>query len=110
MIQNDIVDRYGSADVNGISIGISIWDMGYGYRLRYIDMAIYGICVYRYGHPGHRCGIWPNDVGDESIDMVILQIDMGYIVPLVMQKYHSRRYANMNYIVYVRVCVYAKAV
>ena len=44
---------------------LSIWDM-----------------VYRYGHPGYQYGIWANDMGDDSIDMVILDIDMGYLVTL----------------------------
>jgi len=46
--------QYGRSDVNGISIGISIWDMGY------------------------RCGIWVTDMVIYHIDMVILDIDMGY--------------------------------
>jgi len=40
--------------MNGISIGISICDMGYRCGIRYIDMVIY------------------------HIDMVVLDIDMGY--------------------------------
>jgi hypothetical protein len=44
----------------------------------------YGYLPYRYGSPGYRYGIWANDVGDDhSIDMVILEIDMGYLVTLV---------------------------
>jgi hypothetical protein len=31
---------------------------------------------YRYGHPGYRYGIWANDVGDDSIDMLIPHIDL----------------------------------
>jgi hypothetical protein len=27
-------------------------------------------------------GIWANDIGDDSIDTVILHIDMGYLVTL----------------------------
>jgi hypothetical protein len=42
----------------------------------------YGHSPYRYGHPGYRHRIWANDVGDDSIDMVILDIDMGYLVTL----------------------------
>ena len=37
---------------------------------------------YRYGHPGYRSGIWADDVEDDSIDMVISHIDMGYLVNL----------------------------
>jgi len=37
---------------------------------------------YRYGHPGYRYGVWANDMEDDRIDMVILEIDMGYIVTL----------------------------
>ena len=50
----DMGDRYGRSDINEISIGISIWDMGYRHGIWYIDMVIY------------------------HIDMVILDIDMGY--------------------------------
>jgi len=32
---------------------------------------------------GSRYGIWANDMGDDSIDMVILRIDMGYVVTLL---------------------------
>jgi len=49
--------------------------MGYG-------LSIWDIVPYRYGHPGYRCGIWTDDVGDNSIDLVILNIDMGYLVTL----------------------------
>jgi hypothetical protein len=38
---------------------------------------------YRYGHPGYGYRIWANDMGDDSIDMVILYIDMGYLVTLL---------------------------
>jgi len=75
--------------------GISIWDidmgyrisMGYRYGYRYgiWDMGHrYGHPPYRYGHPGYRCGIWANDMGDDSIDMVIQDIDVGYVVTLAM--------------------------
>jgi len=50
-------DRYGEWDINEISIGISIWDVGHRYGIWYIDMVIYHIY---------------------HIDMVILDIDMGY--------------------------------
>jgi hypothetical protein len=52
--------------------GLSIWDTVYRY----------GHPPYRYGHPGYRYGIWAYDMGDESIDMIILHIDMGYVVTL----------------------------
>jgi len=53
--------------------GISMWDMVYRY----------GHPPYRYGHPGYRCGIWAYVMGDDRIDTVILNIDMGYLVTLV---------------------------
>ena len=43
----------------------------------------YGHTPYRYGHPGYRYGIWANDMGDDSIDTVILYIDVGYLVTLL---------------------------
>jgi hypothetical protein len=43
----------------------------------------YGHTPYRYGHPGYRYGIWANDMGDDSIDIVILYIDMGYLLTLL---------------------------
>jgi len=46
--------RYGISDINGISIWISIWDMGYRYGIWIIDMVIH------------------------HIGMVIQDIDMGY--------------------------------
>ena len=53
--------------------GISMWGM----------VCRYGYLPHRYGHPGHRLGIWANDMGDDSIDMVILHIDMAYHVTLL---------------------------
>jgi len=47
-------DRYGRSDISEISIGISIWDMGYRYGVRSTNMIVY------------------------HIDMVILDIDTGY--------------------------------
>jgi len=47
-------DRHGTSDINKISIEISIWDMGYRYGKWYITMVIH------------------------HIDMIILDIDMGY--------------------------------
>ena len=57
----------------GYRYGMSIWDMGYRY----------GHSPYRYDHPGYRYGIWANDAGDDSIDNVILDIDMGYLVTMI---------------------------
>ena len=55
--------------------------MGYGISIR--DMVYRsGYLTYRYGHPGYRYGIGANDMGDDSIDVVILEIDMGYLVTL----------------------------
>ncbi len=76
-------DRYGRStweirrqcDIDSfidIEYGISIEDTVYRY----------GNLPYRYGHPGYRYGIWANDMGDDSIDMVISHIDMGYLVTL----------------------------
>ena len=45
--------RYGRSDINAISIGLSIWNISYRFRIRYVNMIIY------------------------HIDMVILEIDMG---------------------------------
>ena len=55
-----------------VEYGISIWDMVYRY----------GHPPYPYRHPGYPYGIWANDMGDDSIDMDILDIDMGYLVTL----------------------------
>ena len=66
------------SDINEIDMnfdvgyGISIWDTVYRYD--------YLPC--RFGHPGYRYGIWANDMGDDSIDMVISHINMGYLVTL----------------------------
>jgi len=46
--------RYGISHINGISIWASTWNMGYRYGIWYIDMVIH------------------------HIDMVILDIDIGY--------------------------------
>ena len=34
---------------------------------------------------GYRYGIWDIDMGDDSIDMVILDIDMGHLVTTVVR-------------------------
>jgi hypothetical protein len=50
-----------------------------GYEISISDpVHQYGYLPYRYGHPGYRYGIWANDVGDDSIDTVILDVGMGY--------------------------------
>jgi len=51
--------RYVRSDINGISVGISIWNMGYRYGIWYINI-----------------------MGDDDIDMIISCIDMGYLVTL----------------------------
>jgi len=67
-------DRYGLSDINEISIGVSIWDVGYRY------------------------GIWANDMGDDRIDVVILRIDMGYLVTLATLP-HVKQYEEEEEIV-----------
>jgi hypothetical protein len=49
-------------------------DLGYGLPIGYLP--------HRYGDPGYRYGIWDDDMGDDSIDTVIIHIDMGYLVTL----------------------------
>jgi len=75
--------RYGTWDIDmDIDVGYglsSIWDMGYRYDPP----------PYRYGHPGYRYGIWDIDMGDDSIDMVIQDIDMGYLVTLPARRPRS---------------------
>jgi hypothetical protein len=58
-------DQYGRSDINEVSIGISKWDM----------------CC--------RYWIWANHMGDDSIDMVVLEIDMGCLVTLVVSRTQS---------------------
>jgi hypothetical protein len=73
--------RNGKSDINAIWIGSCVIDIGY--VLSIWDMVYrYGYLPYRYGHPGYRYGIWAtrNDLGDGSIDTVILEIDMGFPV------------------------------
>jgi len=72
----------------GYPYGISIWEIGHQCDFdRVIDVLSiwnvvhqYDYLPYRYGHPGYRYGIWGNHLGDDSIDMVILHIEMGYLV------------------------------
>jgi hypothetical protein len=59
--------------------------MGYRCGLWVIDITCdmadrYGFLPYPYGHPGYQYGIWAHDFGNESIDMVILDIDMEYVL------------------------------
>ena len=77
--------RYGRSDINETSMGISIWDVAYRYGIWYIDISF---SPYRYGHSGYRYGIWANDMGDDRIDMVILDIDMAYLVTLACSQAH----------------------
>jgi len=74
-------DRYGRSDTNEISIGLSFIDMEYGTSI-WDTVYRYGHLPCRFGHPGYRYGIWVDDMGDDSIDMVILHIDMRYLVTL----------------------------
>jgi len=72
-------DRYGRSAINEISIGLSIWNMACRFGIRYIDMVIYHIdMVFSHVDMGDEA----NDMGDDSIDTVILHIDMGYLVTL----------------------------
>jgi hypothetical protein len=83
MNMGDRYGRYGRSDINETSIRISIWNMGYRFGISIWNVVYrYGYLPYRYGHPGYRYGIWDNDMRDDRIDMVILDIDMGYLVTL----------------------------
>ena len=73
-------DRYGRSDIIEISIGISIWDMGYRFGIQCIDVVIYHIDMVILDID---MGYEANDIGDDSIDTVISHIDMGYLVTLV---------------------------
>ena len=75
----DMGDRYGRSDINEISMGISIWNMGYQFGIQYMVMVIYHIdMVISHIDMGDEA----NDMGDDSIDTVISHIDMGYLVTL----------------------------
>jgi hypothetical protein len=87
----DMGDRYGRSmweighqgDIHGdidIGYGISIWNTVYRY----------GYLPYPYGHPGYRYGIWADDMGVDRIDMIILDIDMGYVVTLAVPRWCHR--------------------
>jgi hypothetical protein len=68
------IGRQSDIDMNiDMGYGSSIWDTVYRY----------GYLPYRYGHPRYRYGIWADDMEDDRIDMVILNIDMGYLVTLL---------------------------
>jgi len=62
-----------------MSIRISIWNMGYRYVIWYIDIIIYHIDMVILDID---MGDGANDMGDDSMDTVILHIDMGYLVTL----------------------------
>jgi hypothetical protein len=61
----DMGDRYGRSDINEISIGMPIWDMGYRFGTWVIVMVIY------------------------HIDTVISHIDMGYLDTLGLTDKHA---------------------
>jgi len=67
--------------------GLSIWDTVYRF----------GYLPYGYGHPGYRYGVWANDMGDDSIDLVILEIDMEYLATLPCFS-RSRRHSSHIFI------------
>ena len=70
--------RYGIWDINEISIWASTWDMGYRYGIWYIDMVIHHIdMVILDIDMGYKTSIWEMTV---SILFVMLDIDMGYLV------------------------------
>jgi hypothetical protein len=75
----DMGDRYGRSDINEISIGIPIWDMGYRFGIWVIVMVIYHIDMVILDID---MGDEANDMGDDSIDTVISHIDMGCLVTL----------------------------
>ena len=87
----DMRDRYGNIRRHSRQWDIDK-DINIGYVLSIWDMVIrYGYPPHRYGHPGYRYGTWANDMGDDSIDMVILGIDMGYLVALTSTRTGSER-------------------
>jgi len=51
-------------------------DMGYGIPIWH-TVYRYGYLPYRYGHPRYRYGVWTGDMGDDSINVIILCIDTG---------------------------------
>ena len=61
--------------------GISIWDMVYRH----------GLSRYRYGHPDYRYRICAIDMGDDSIDTFILDIDMGHLVTLPLARFRGSK-------------------
>jgi len=54
------------------------------YEIWKVDMVKHGHPPYRYGHPRYQYGIRDIDMGGDSIDTVILNINMGYLVTLVV--------------------------
>jgi hypothetical protein len=55
----------------------------------------YGYLRYRYGHLGYQCGIGAKDVGDDSIDVIISHIDMGYLITLRAPPHHGRAASHL---------------
>jgi len=55
-----------------------IWDidLGYGVSIWLCTISIWSSWISIHG-------IWANDMGDDILDMVILEIDKGYLVTLV---------------------------
>ena len=59
----------------------------------------YGHLPYRYGHPGCRYWTWHIDTGDDSIDTVILDIDVGYLVTPAQARVHATLSGKPSFIV-----------
>ena len=76
----DMGYRYGRSEINEISTGLSIWDMGYRFWILVIDRVIYHIDMVILDID---MGDEANDMGDDNIDTVISHIDMGYLVTLM---------------------------
>jgi hypothetical protein len=102
----DMGDRYGRSEINEISIGILIWNMGYRYGIWYIDMVIYHIDMVILNID---MGDEANDMGDDRIDKVISHIDMGYLVTLSAGPY-SRDEADLYNSTAFRTHAYGRAV
>jgi hypothetical protein len=73
--------------------GLSMWAMVYRY----------GWLPYGYGHSRYQYGIWANDMGDDIIDMVILDIDMGCHVTLATKHDYGDLPAHYT-VLYLRDC------
>jgi len=80
-------DRYGRSDINVISIAMSIWNMGFRYGIWHIDMVISHMVIFHIDMVILDIDMgYADDLGDDSIDMVILDIDMGYLVTLPLER------------------------